>query len=70
MRISGREGGGAGGRWEDFLRAFKRVCGMPDYAGYLRHMAERHPGTPVLNERDFFEAHVTARYANGASRCC
>jgi uncharacterized short protein YbdD (DUF466 family) len=43
---------------------------MPDYAGYLRHMAERHPGTPVLNERDFFEAHVTARYANGASRCC
>jgi len=70
MRISGREGGGARGRWGEFLRAFKRVCGMPDYAGYLAHMTERHPGSAVLTEREFFEAHVSARYGNGASRCC
>lgn len=48
----------------------KRVCGMPDYPRYRRHMAERHPGGPVLTEREFFEAHVNARYGNGASRCC
>ena len=52
------------------LATIKRVCGMPDYPGYLRHMAEQHPGGPVLTEQEFFEAHVSARYGNGASRCC
>jgi len=48
----------------------KRVCGMPDYPGYLQHMAERHPGCPVLSERQFYDEQVMARYGNGASRCC
>jgi len=48
----------------------KRVCGMPDYPGYLSHMAERHPGCPVLSERQFYDEQVMARYGNGASRCC
>jgi uncharacterized short protein YbdD (DUF466 family) len=48
----------------------KRICGMPDYPGYLQHMAERHPGCPVLSERQFYDEQVMARYGNGASRCC
>ena len=70
MHNSGREGGWAEGRLGHFLRDLKRICGMPDYPGYLQHMAERHPGSDVLSEREFFEAHVNARYGNGASRCC
>ena len=70
MRNSGREGGWAGGRLEVFMRAFKQVCGMPDYPAYLAHMTERHPGGSVLTEREFFESFVSARYGNGASRCC
>ena len=60
----------AGGRFARALRALKRITGMPDYAGYLEHMAERHPGSPVLSEREFFDQYVNARYGNGASRCC
>ncbi len=70
----GRQGGRTGrpdaGRWGRFLSGFKRIVGMPDYPGYLQHMAERHPGCAVLSEREFFEAQVNARYGNGASRCC
>lgn len=74
MRDDGREEGTTGrrddGRWGRFVSGFKRVVGMPDYPGYLDHMAERHPGCAVLSERDFYKAQVDARYGNGASRCC
>ena len=42
----------------------------PDYPGYLQHMAERHPDSDVLSERQFFEAHLQARYGSGVTRCC
>jgi len=48
----------------------RRVAGMPDYAGYLAHMAERHPDRRPMSEREFFEEYVNARYGDGASRCC
>lgn len=48
----------------------RRIAGMPDYRGYLAHMAERHPGCEVWSERKFFDEFVNARYGNGASRCC
>jgi uncharacterized short protein YbdD (DUF466 family) len=50
--------------------ALKQISGMPDYARYLAHMAERHPDCRPVSERDFFEQYVNARYGNGASRCC
>jgi uncharacterized short protein YbdD (DUF466 family) len=68
MRVN--KAGRADGRLGRFLSGFKRIVGMPDYPGYLQHMADRHPGCSVLSERDFFEAQVNARYGNGASRCC
>jgi uncharacterized short protein YbdD (DUF466 family) len=52
------------------VSGFKRVVGMPDYPGYLVHMAERHPGCAPLSEREFFDAQLNSRYGNGASRCC
>jgi len=58
------------GRWQRFVSGFKRVVGMPDYPGYLLHMAERHPQCAPLSEREFFDAQLNARYGNGASRCC
>ncbi|HEU5217233.1 MAG TPA: YbdD/YjiX family protein [Gemmatimonadales bacterium] len=67
MPAERREGGD---RWTRALRVLKRITGMPDYAGYLEHMAERHPGCGVLTERQFFDEQVQARYGNGASRCC
>jgi uncharacterized short protein YbdD (DUF466 family) len=70
MRTNGRLDGWTAGRLENFLSDLKRICGMPDYPGYLQHMAERHPGSAVQTEREFFEAHVNARYGSGASRCC
>lgn len=58
------------GRLADAVRAFKRVAGMPDYAGYLAHMEEKHAGCKVLSEREYFEEHIQARYGSGVSRCC
>jgi uncharacterized short protein YbdD (DUF466 family) len=46
------------------------VCGMPDYHGYLAHMRERHSGSAVLSEREYFEQHMQVRYGSGVSRCC
>ena len=57
----------APGGW---LSVLKRICGMPDYAGYLAHMEATHPGCAVLSEKEFFEVQLDARYGNGASRCC
>ncbi len=58
------------GRLANLVRAFKRVAGMPDYTGYLAHMAERHPGSALLSERQYFEEHIQTRYGSGVSRCC
>ena len=70
MRSRGREDGRAGGRLETFLSLLKRVCGMPDYRGYVAHMREKHEGCAVLSEREYFEQHMQVRYGSGVSRCC
>lgn len=62
-----RSGGAGAAGW---LSVLKRVCGMPDYDGYLTHMRERHPGGEVLSEAEFFKVQLSARYGNGPSRCC
>lgn len=54
----------------DLVSLLKRVCGMPDYHGYLVHMREKHAGCAVLSEREYFEQHMQVRYGSGVSRCC
>lgn len=48
----------------------RQVAGMPDYAAYLRHLAERHPGQEPMTEAAFFTDYLERRYANGPNRCC
>jgi uncharacterized short protein YbdD (DUF466 family) len=47
-----------------------QVCGIPDYERYLAHHAERHPGEPVLSQRDFFARAIDRRYCKSGPRCC
>lgn len=54
---------------ERILQIVRRLMGMPDYAGYLRHLRSCHPERPVPSEREFFREWLEARY-NGVSRCC
>lgn len=48
----------------------RRLAGMPDYAAYVEHARRCHPDRPVLSERDFFAEYLSARYADGPTRCC
>jgi uncharacterized short protein YbdD (DUF466 family) len=43
---------------------------MPDYARYLAHAREHHPGCKLLSEREHYEQFVAQRYGGGATRCC
>jgi uncharacterized short protein YbdD (DUF466 family) len=52
------------------LSTVRRVAGMPDYAAHLEHLRRCHPERAVPTEREFYEAFVEARYADGPSRCC
>ncbi|HEX9893417.1 MAG TPA: YbdD/YjiX family protein [Gemmatimonadales bacterium] len=52
------------------LQVIRRVLGMPDYDGYVRHVRSCHPGQTVPTERQFFEEYLKARYEGGPTRCC
>ena len=54
----------------NLVSAVRRIAGMPDYAAYLDHLRRCHPERPVPSEREFYEAFVQARYADGPTRCC
>ena len=51
-------------------KAYLQVFGIPDYEGYLAHMAVRHPGTAVLTQREFFAQAIDRRYSVRGPRCC
>ena len=57
--------------WSRCARIARAMVGMPDYDAYLRHMAQRHPGAPVMDPVAFFRDRQQARYgAKGGGRCC
>ncbi len=59
--------------WPGFpaiVRMCRAIVGAPDYAGYLKHMAEHHPGTAPLSEPEFQKERWEARYSRPGSRCC
>ena len=51
-------------------KAYLQVFGIPDYAGYLAHMAARHPGEGVMSQREFFANAIERKYACNGPRCC
>ena len=46
------------------------MVGLPSYAAYRRHMAERHPDAAPMDEAAFFRDRQRARYGGGGGRCC
>ena len=52
------------------LQLIRRIAGMPDYQGYLSHQRDKHPGEPILSEREFYDRYVESRYGGAGSRCC
>jgi uncharacterized short protein YbdD (DUF466 family) len=56
--------------WRRAVAALRRIAGMPDYAAYVAHLRQHHPGCPVPSEREYFGEYVRARYGDGPTRCC
>jgi len=47
------------------------MVGLPSYAAYVRHMAERHPDRTPMSEAAFFRDRQEARYGGkNGGRCC
>ena len=47
------------------------MVGVPRYDAYCRHMADHHPGAPVMSEIAFFRDRQEARYGGkSGGRCC
>ena len=61
-------------RSRDSMRRLRQACrqvfGIPDYDRYLTHMAEHHPGEPVLSRREFFIRSIDRKYGKSGPRCC
>jgi uncharacterized short protein YbdD (DUF466 family) len=51
-------------------QAYLQVFGIPDYAGYVAHMAQRHPEQKVLSQREFFACAIDRKYSMKGPRCC
>ncbi len=60
-----------------FIRALTRawsyvgaVMGDHDYQRYVQHQSARHPGGPVMSERDYWRMRHDEQEANPQGRCC
>ena len=59
-----------GGRLQQVRRALRQVFGIPDFDRYREHMQARHPGAPLLSEREFHAMAIDRRYGAARPRCC
>ena len=51
-------------------QACRQIVGIPDYDRYLAHMAEHHPGEPVLSREEYFARAIDRKYGGSGPRCC
>lgn len=51
-------------------RLFREFSGERAYEIYVEHQRERHPGEPVLSEREFWRRHADGRDAEPRVVCC
>lgn len=59
-----------GSFWIGARETARRMIGVPDYAAYLRHQREHHPGATPLPYAQFFARAQDARYRGTGGRCC
>jgi uncharacterized short protein YbdD (DUF466 family) len=56
------------------LRLLRQACrqmfGIPDFDRYCAHMQAKHPGAPLLSEREFHAMAIDRRYGAARPRCC
>ena len=58
------------GRLQVLRRGLKQVFGIPDFDRYREHMQAKHPGAPLLSEREFHAMAIDRRYGAAKPRCC
>ena len=52
------------------IETLRLMVGVPDYARYVAHRRERHPGEPVLTRAEFVAASQQRRFTADKPRCC
>ncbi|WP_050615481.1 YbdD/YjiX family protein [Bacillus testis] len=51
--------------------AIKTIFGMPNYHRYVEHCRRKHPGRPILSEKEYYMFALKERYESGkVNRCC
>lgn len=57
--------------WHAAVETARLMVGVPSYRTYTEHMAQTHPGEPVMSEAAFFRNRQEARYGGrGGGKCC
>ena len=66
--------GPAPASWRSRLQALRQagrqMFGIPDFDRYRAHMQAKHPGAPLLSEREFHAMAIDRRYGAARPRCC
>ena len=52
------------------IHTIHRIIGAPDYAGYIAHMREHHPGHRVMTREEHARDCLERRYSRPGNRCC
>ena len=55
--------------WRSLWSALRALSGDDAYELYVRHRQGRHPGEPLLDRAEFYQAELDRRFRE-ASRCC
>ena len=56
--------------FQRLMSSIRRMMGMPDYPGFVKHVRACHPERAMPSEREYYEQYLERRYGNGTSRCC